>query len=151
MAIRFAANLSLSCLVSISLLGSAEPAFAQAQSANQVQKTISSKARSIGARAQRAGNAASIVTYRGRPRDFVKCRTKGGKSITGYALDSRTTVQLSGRKARAKTLYLVTAKFRNRGKTGAQSVAFTRSGVGKFDNGVTCRATGKLERLLLGS
>lgn len=151
MRIRFTINLSLSCLATLFLLGVSDKVSADTQSAAQVQKAVASKVQSVGARAQRVGNTVSIVTYRGGPKNYVTCRTSGGKAIGGYALDSRTTVQVTGRKARARTLYLVTAKFQRPTRTTPLTIAFTRSGVGKFENGVSCRATGNLERFLLGS
>lgn len=151
MRVRFAINLSICCGISMALLGCAEMAAPNPADAKLAQRTISSNARALGARVQTVGDTASIVQYRGSARNYAQCITPRGNALANVALDSRTTIRLSGSRARATTLYLATARLRDaRGRRTPQSVAFTQAKPGKFANGITCRATGVLERRILG-
>lgn len=109
--------------------------------------TISSNARSIGARAVRVGNNAVGVTYSGPPRDYIACADGSGNaaSTRGLALDARSEfVQGDGSDAvRGSTQYIAT---RTRAR---QSIEFSDGTSAQFPSGRRCSATGRLPRSLL--
>lgn len=105
-------------------------------------------ARAIGAKSRMVGTQASIVTYAGPPRDFIAC--SGGSqdpSAKAIVLDTRTTLRAEGPRLRADTAYIATA-----GGNGdaPSSIAFGNTDSARFADGTQCRATGRLERSLLG-
>lgn len=125
-------------------------------SASALWDTISKNARAIGARVSSVSDGATVVTYSGNLRDFVVCRKYGGSSNANgsgqaIALDSRTKIILSGSKITADTVYIATTKtVLADGSSVPLSTTFSGSTVGKLQDGISCRATGNLERQLLG-
>lgn len=116
-------------------------------------REVSRNSRKVGARTERYGNQAAVVTYKGSPRGFITCTQRGSSTDVskGMKLDTRTKVIASGQKAKAETLYIVTAGGKSKsGKRANTSAAFSNTQSGRFAGGITCRSTGKLEQTLLG-
>lgn len=128
---------------------------ASGSSASGLWAAVSQNARGIGAKFNQAGDAA-IVTYRGGLRDFVVCsRNSSASNASGnerqIALDSRTKFVLNGTSISADTVYIATTQSMLPDGTSAPlSTTFGGSDVGNLLDGVSCRATGNLERRLLG-
>lgn len=141
-------KLGTACGLTLLLLGCITPDTSQTATLQSVTRNASQ----FGADAKRYGDQAAIVTYMGTPRDFIKC-SKGRLNVTNVMeLDSRTRIVPLGQGLLAETVYVVTTTGTLRsGKTIPVSVSFDRNEVGRFGDGVTCRATGMLERTLLGS
>lgn len=100
---------------------------------------------SLPAQAKRAGDTFLVVTYQGSPQDFVIC-TRGTAEVTGeLLLDLRSTLEVQGSKLSTTTLYIVTDV-----KNPNVSLAFNGVEVAK-SGGLSCRATGAMERKLLGA
>ncbi len=107
---------------------------------------VAGNARMIGASSRAVGDSASIVTYGGPPRDYIAC--SGGAAARSMVLDSRTTLTAEGPTLRAATAYLVTSAAAGGG--APNSIAFGTADSGRFADGTECRATGRLEKALLG-
>ena len=108
--------------------------------------TISSNARSAGARAVRVGSNAVAITYTGAPRNYIACTRAGSPASThGLALDARSEyVQpAGGSSVRGSTQYIVTQT------RARQSIEFSDGTSAQFPSGLTCRATGRLPGRLL--
>lgn len=129
--------------------GSARFATADGSPASGLLPGVAGNARRLGASHQAVGESAAIVTYGGAPRDFIAC-AGGSQDASGRKifLDARTTLTAEGPELRAETDYVATIEG---GEGGASSVAFGPSESGRFADGTECRATGQLERSLLGS
>ncbi len=156
MTFRSFSVLPILCSASVALSG-CDQAFSthsthKAASAPPSIRTVIRNARSIGATGTSVGNHAAIVVYSGHARDFITCPSKHSNAALSVhtALDARTTVVPKGGKLSADTLYVATTVYTTKnGKSSIRSVEFTTAKSGTFDFGVTCRATGKLEQILL--
>jgi hypothetical protein len=96
------------------------------------------------ATSQRAGETSLIVTYRGEPQDFVQCMD-GKEDVTrNLVLDLRSTLESQGPRLTTSTVYIVTDASDER-----VSLVFTTFEEGKAGD-LSCRATGRMERKLLG-
>lgn len=103
------------------------------------------KARSLSAKTTRAGDDFLVVTYRGNLKNFIQCTRGGAKVSRDLSLDVRSTLESRGSRLKATTLYIVTED------TADAPISLAFSGVeGGTANGLSCRATGALERKLLG-
>lgn len=151
---RLARTLCIFGASTIFLASCTETVTVSQTSSDSAWQAVSANAKGIGATAQRVDATTGVVNYSGGLRDFATCSANGAsvdiKALT-FALDSRTTLRPLGGAVRAETLYVAT--YRTRGSSSAavaRSVSFGRDTAGQFGNGVTCRATGMLEKTLLG-
>lgn len=129
--------------------GSASFSTPDGSSVTTLLSAVEGHARMIGASSQVVGDSARIVTYGGPPRDYITCTGGSQNPATGaFILDSRTTLTADGPDLRAETAYLVTSAAAT--DDAPNSIAFGNADSGRFANGTECRATGRLEKTLLG-
>jgi hypothetical protein len=149
-------RLSILCFASLALIGCDQVFLThstdKAALAPPSFRTVIKNANSFGATGTRVGNEAAIIVYSGQARDFITCPSKRSNAEFSVhtALDARTTVVPKGGTLSADTLYVATTVYTTKsGKSSIRMVEFTTTKSGTFDFGVTCRATGKLEQILL--
>ncbi len=119
----------------------------QAASTAEALNMVARNARDIGAKAQKVGDSALIVTYKGGPRGYFACTTSGAAAAfqSGADLDARTRVVAADQGFAVETLYIATTP----SKDGPASAIFSSSKAGVLAGGGRCRSTQKLEEELM--
>ena len=117
---------------------------ADGSSATVLLDVAAANGRKFRARTSRVNDSTAIVTYSGKTRDFAVC-SKGGVTQNGVALDTRTTLVAKGPRLVAETLYIATSA-----RPNSASVVCDGETSARLPDGTTCRATGQLERQLVG-
>lgn len=112
-------------------------------------KFVSQNSRKVRARTKTAGNQTAIVTYNGAARDLIICIAPGSDTnlASTMRLNTRTTIVTENKRLSIDTLYIATRKS---AIYAGESVAFSTTMPGEFEEGLVCRTTRKLEKTLLG-
>jgi hypothetical protein len=139
-------KLSIMCGLALILTGCVTPD----TSPTATLASVSRNAAQFGARARNINAEVAIITYSGQSRGFMTCEKAGSNVTATMLLDTRTEVISGSQGVSVETFYVATTRGATiPGEVTRVSVTFSRSSVGDFGDGTTCRATGALEQALL--